>query len=254
VIDTHCHIHDRKFDADRDAVIARAREAGVSGMLTIGEDLADSARAIAAAARYGIGAAAGIHPHEAANAPRDLTAALHALLENPRVVAVGEIGLDYYYEHSPRDAQARVLRAQLGVAREANLPVVFHQRDAFEDFTAILRDERANEMRGVVHCFTGTAAEALTLTGEFGLLLGIGGVLTFPNAEPLREAVRAVGIGNILLETDCPYLAPVPMRGKRNEPAFVAHTAARLAPLLRVSVAEVVARTDENAHRLFGLT
>jgi TatD DNase family protein len=252
VIDTHCHIHDRKFDADRDAVVARARSSGVSAMVTIGEDLADSAGAIAAAARYGIAAAAGIHPHEARNAPAELAAPLRALLEDPRVVAVGETGLDYYYEHSPRDAQARVLRAQLGVAREAGLPVVFHQRDAFEDFTAILRERWTSGMRGVVHCFTGTAEQALTYTGEFGLLLGIGGVVTFPNAEPLREAVRAVGLGNIVLETDCPYLAPVPMRGKRNEPAFVAHTAARVAALLHVPPAEVSARTDDNARRLFG--
>jgi TatD DNase family protein len=252
VIDTHCHIHDRKFDADRDAVVERAREAGVSAMLTIGEDLTDSTRAIACAQRYGIAAAAGIHPHEARNAPADLAGPLRALLEDACVVALGETGLDYYYEHSPRDAQARVLREQLAVAREAGLPVVFHQRDAFEDFIAILRDEWTSGMRGVVHCFTGTAEQALTYTGEFGLLLGIGGVVTFPNAEPLREAVRAVGLDRILLETDCPYLAPVPMRGKRNEPAFVAHTAARVAALLRVPPAEVGARTDDNARDLFG--
>ncbi|HEY6326904.1 MAG TPA: TatD family hydrolase [Candidatus Cybelea sp.] len=254
MIDTHCHIHDRTFDADRDAVVARAHEAGVSALVTIGEDLADSARAIAAAARYGIAAAAGIHPHEARNAPAELAGPLRALLADPRVVAVGETGLDYYYEHSPRDAQARVLRAQLGVAREVGFPVVFHQRDAFEDFTAILREEWTSGMLGVVHCFTGTAKQALTCTGEFSLLLGIGGVVTFPNAEPLREAVRAVGLGNIVLETDCPYLAPVPMRGKRNEPAFVAHTAACVAALLRVPPAEVSARTDDNARRLFSLS
>lgn len=253
MIDTHCHIHDRKFDADRDGVVERARAAGVSGMLTIGEDLADSARAIAAAGRYGIAAAAGIHPHEARNAPAELAEPLCALLEDPLVVAVGEMGLDYYYEHSPRDAQARVLRAQLGVAREAGLPVVFHQRDAFEDFTAILRDEWTSGMRGVVHCFTGSPEQALTYTGEFGLLLGIGGVVTFPNAEPLREAVRAAGIDNIALETDCPYLTPVPMRGKRNEPAFITHTAARVAAVLGMPPADVAARTDDNARRLFGL-
>jgi TatD DNase family protein len=254
MIDTHCHIHDRKFDADRDAVVERARAAGVTAMLTIGEDLADSARAIEAAERYGIAAAAGIHPHEARNAQEELAGPLRALLEDPRVLAVGETGLDYYYDHSPRDAQARVLRAQLAVARETGMPVVFHQRDAFDDFTAILRDEWTSGMRGVVHCFTGTPEQALTYTGEFGLLLGIGGVVTFPNAEPLREAVRAVAIGNIVLETDCPYLAPVPMRGRRNEPAFVAHTAARVATLLRIPLAEVEAHADDNARRLFGFT
>ncbi len=251
MIDTHCHIHDRKYDADREAVVERARAAGVSAMLTVGEDLADSARAISTAQRYGIAAAAGIHPHEARNAPAEL-APLRALLEDPRVIAVGEMGLDYYYDHSPRDAQARVLRAQLAVARDAGLPVVFHLRDAFDDFVAILREEWAGTMRGVVHCFTGTAEQALIYTGEFGLLLGIGGVVTFPNAEPVREAVCAAGIGSVVLETDCPYLAPVPMRGKRNEPAFLQYTAARVAALLGMSPAEVSTRTDANARRLFG--
>ncbi len=254
MIDTHCHIHDRKFDADRDAVVERARAAGVTTMLTIGEDLADSALAVAVAQRYGIAAAAGIHPHEASNAPADVGPPLRELLDHSGVVAVGETGLDYYYDNSPRDSQARVLRAQLRIAREAGLPVVFHQRDAFDDFTAILREEWTVGMRGVVHCFTGTPEEALRYTGEFGLLLGIGGVVTFPNAEVLREAVRAVGIGNVLLETDCPYLAPVPMRGQRNEPAFVGHTAACIAGLLRMPLIEVAARTDDNARRLFAFT
>ncbi len=252
MIDTHCHIHDRKYDADREAVVERARAAGVSAMLTVGEDLADSARAISTAQRYGIAAAAGIHPHEARNAPAELAAPLRALLEDPCVIAVGETGLDYYYDHSPRDAQARVLRAQLAVARDAGLPVVFHLRDAFDDFIAILREEWTGAMRGVVHCFTGTAEQALIYTGEFGLLLGIGGVVTFPNADPLREAVCAAGIGNVVLETDCPYLAPAPMRGKRNEPAFLEHIAARVAAVLGMSPAEVGARTDGNARRLFG--
>ncbi len=253
MIDTHCHVHDRKFDGDRDEVVARARSAGVRAMLTIGEDLADSALAIDTAERYGLAVAAGIHPHEAKNAPADVAAGLLPLLSRARVAAIGEIGLDYYYDNSPRDAQKRVFRAQLRVARDTGFPVVFHQRDAFADFTAILREEWAPGMCGVVHCFTGTADEAHTCTDEFGLFLGIGGVVTFPNAEPLREAVRSVGIGRIVLETDCPYLAPVPMRGKRNEPAFVAYTAARVAGVLALPESEVVAQTDRNAEALFRL-
>ncbi|MGB8907290.1 MAG: TatD family hydrolase [Candidatus Cybelea sp.] len=251
MIDTHCHVHDRKFDDDRDEVVARARAAGVSAMLTVGEDLADSRRAIATARRYGLSAAVGIHPHEAKDAPTDIAGALRSFLDTPGVVAIGETGLDYYYGHSPRATQQNVLRAQLGLAREVALPVVFHQRDAFEDFTAILREEWAAEMRGVVHCFTGNEAQAHALVGEFGLLLGIGGVLTFPNAADLRAAVRAVGAGSLVLETDCPYLAPVPMRGKRNEPAFVAHTAAKLSDVLAMPVDDLVATTDANARRLF---
>jgi TatD DNase family protein len=253
VIDTHCHIHDRQFDADRDDVVARARDAGLSTMVTIGEDLEDSRRAIAIAERYEVSVAVGIHPHEARNAPRDADAALRALLDAPGVIALGETGLDYYYDHSPRETQAAVLRMQLRVAADAGFPVVFHQRDAFDDFTAVLREEWRKEMRGVVHCFTGTPPEAQTYVDEFGLYLGIGGVLTFPNANSLREAVASVGIARLVLETDCPYLAPVPKRGKRNEPSFVAHTAARLSEVLGMPLEEIVAATDANASRLFGL-
>lgn len=253
MIDTHCHVHDRQYDGDRDAVVARARDAGVSAMITIGEDIADSRRAIALAEPYEISVAAGIHPHEAKNAPSDVAAELRPLLDAPGVIAIGETGLDYYYDHSPRDRQADVLRAQIRLAREVALPVVFHHRDAFADFCAILREEWANGMLGVVHCFTGTAAEARTLIGEFDLYLGIGGVLTFPNAAALREAVVAVGPGKLVLETDCPYLAPVPMRGKRNEPSFVAHTAAKLAELLGMPRDDLIAATDENATTLFDL-
>jgi TatD DNase family protein len=253
LIDTHCHLHDRKFDADRDDVVVRARDAGVFAMLTVGEDIADSRKAIAIGERYKVSVAVGIHPHKAQKAPVDPAAGLRPLLSQPGVVAIGETGLDYYYDHSPRVAQAAVLRAQLGLARENAFPVVFHQRDAFDDFTAILRDEWTPSMQGVVHCFTGTPEEARTLVDEFGLFLGIGGVVTFPNARELREAVRAVGPSRLLLETDCPYLAPVPMRGKRNEPSFVTHTAAKLAEVLGLRLNELAATTDSNAQRLFKL-
>jgi TatD DNase family protein len=253
LIDTHCHVHDRKFDGDRDDVVARARGTGVTTMLTVGESIEDSRNAIAIAERYELSVSVGIHPHEAKNAPVDPAEGLTALLDEPGVVAIGETGLDYYYLHSPRESQAAVLRAQLRLAREAALPVVFHQRDAFDDFTAILRQEWQNGMRGVVHCFTGTPHEARTLVDEFGLFLGIGGVLTFPNAAGLREAVRAIGAERLLLETDSPYLAPVPMRGKRNEPAFVGYTAAKLADVLGMPLDELIATTNENAVTLFEL-
>ena len=253
MIDTHCHVHDRKFQGDRDDVVARARSAGVTTMLTVGENIEDSRNAIVIAERYEIPVAVGIHPHEAKNAPPDVSAALRPLLEKPGVAAIGETGLDYYYLHSPRESQAAVLRSQLALARETAFPLVFHQRDAFEDFVAILREQWHDGMRGVVHCFTGTPQEARTLVDEFGLFLGIGGVLTFPNAGNVREAVQAVGAERLLLETDAPYLAPVPMRGKRNEPAFVGYTAGKLAEVLGMSLAQVVATTNENAHALFNL-
>jgi TatD DNase family protein len=253
MIDTHCHLQDRQYDEDRDAAVARAREAGVEQMVAIGCDLEDSGRALATAAAYGLRASVGIHPHEAKDAPEDVAAAFAPLLADPHAIAIGETGLDFYYDHSPRDAQERVLRAQLRIARERGLPLVFHQRDAHDDFVRVLREEFAAPMRGVVHCFTGDAVQAKTFVEEFGLLLGIGGVLTFKTAEPLRDAVRAVGVDALVLETDCPYLAPVPHRGKRNEPAFVAYTLAKLAEVLEMNPAEALARTDRNAKTLFGL-
>jgi len=256
MIDTHAHVHDRQYDADRESVLARARAAGVERIVTIGCDIDDSERALRVAGQFGLAATIGVHPHEAKSAPADLPEAfdrLRAIATAP-IVAIGETGLDYYYTHSPPADQRRVMEAQIGYARAAGLPVVFHQRDAGADFLAILRAtwDRAT-MRGVVHCFTGDAAQATTFVEEFGLRLGIGGVLTFKTAEPLREAVRAVGLNPLLLETDCPYLAPVPHRGERNEPAFVSDTARKLAEVLGCELDAVLATTTATAGRLFGL-
>ncbi len=252
IFDSHAHVHDRQFDDDRDAVVTRARAAGVETILTVGCDVADSARALDSANRYeGVYASAGIHPHEAKGAPEDLEAAFAPLLESPRVVAIGETGLDYYYDHSPRDTQANVLRKQVRLARNRGLPVIFHQRDAYRDFVAILREEYSPGMRGVVHCFTGDATQARIYVDEFGLKLGIGGVATFKTAAGLREAIRAVGIEHIVLETDCPYLAPVPKRGKRNEPAFIVHSAETVAHVLGLSRSAVDDTTSRTARALF---
>ena len=253
MIDTHAHLHDAKFDDDRAAVIERARMAEIDTIVNVGCDVGDSLRALELAREYRLYASVGIHPHEAKNAPADIPAVFESFLRDSRVVAIGEAGLDYYYDHSPRDVQRHVLREQLRLAREAGFPFIFHQRDAFDDFLAILREEWQAPMRGVVHCFTGDAAQAQILTQEFGLFLGIGGVVTFKTAEPLREAVSAVGLGWLVLETDCPYLAPIPHRGERNEPAYVALTANRVAEVLDLGVDEVVATTDANARGLFAL-
>ncbi|MDH2909096.1 MAG: TatD family hydrolase [Candidatus Eremiobacteraeota bacterium] len=251
MIDTHAHVHDAKFDEDREAMLARARAAGVDRIITVGCDLADSERALDCARTYGLTASLGIHPHEAIDAPERIDLAFDRLFDAAVHVAIGEIGLDYYYDHSPREIQRRVLDEQLAYAKQRRLPTIFHQRDAFDDFVAALRESYDPSLGGVVHCFTGDAAQARLLVGEFGLRLGIGGVLTFKSAELLREAVRAVGIDALMLETDCPYLAPVPMRGQRNEPAFVRHTAERLAEVLALPLELVLARTDANAEALF---
>lgn len=253
MIDTHAHVHDRAFDEDRESVVERARVAGVERIVTVGCDLEDSARAIETARRFGLAASVGIHPHEARDAPNDVAAAFAGLVDDATVVAIGETGLDFYYDRSPRDDQERALRAQIAVARERHLPLIFHVRDAHERMIAVLRDELEPSMRGVVHCFTGNAAEAHAYAGELGLYLGIGGVLTFKNADALRDAVAAVGLDRIVLETDAPYLAPVPMRGKRNEPAYVGYTKEQLAQTLGVPPSTVAARTTENARALFGI-
>jgi TatD DNase family protein len=254
MFDTHAHIQDPAFDADRADMLARARDAGVDRIMTIGTDIEDSRRAQAVARQHGLTYALGIHPHEAAGAPGDIEEAFEAVIAAgtapPR--AIGEMGLDYFYDHSPREAQRRVLVAQLRFARKHDLAAVFHQRDAFEDFVEVLRREASGPMRGVVHCFTGSPAEARTLVDEFGLHLGIGGVATFKNAQNVRDAVVAVGLDNIVLETDCPYLAPVPHRGSRNEPAFMAATADRVAALFSLPAAEVASRTAATALALFG--
>jgi len=254
MMDTHAHVHGREFDEDREAMLTRARAAGVETIVTVGCDLDDSRRALEIAETHGLLATIGIHPHEAKDAPDDIATAFDALRSRggSRIVAIGETGLDFHYNHSPAADQRRVLEAQLDYARTQNLPVIFHQREAMADFVAILRDRfDRTTMSGVIHCFTGNADEAHIFVEEFGLKLGIGGVVTFKTAEPLRDAIRAVGIDALLLETDCPYLAPIPFRGKRNEPAYIIKTLERVAEVLGLEATAVAATTDRNARMLF---
>ncbi len=253
IVDTHAHLHSDAFNDDRAAVFTRAQEHGVTCIINVGCDMADSTAALATARTYGGYASVGIHPHEAKDAPDDLEAAFAPFVADEKIVAIGETGLDYYYDHSPRDAQARILRAQLAIARNERLPVIFHQRDAYDDFLAILRREWTNDMRGVIHCFTGDTAQAKIFTEEFGLYLGIGGVYTFKTAQATRDAVAEVGISHIVLETDAPYLAPIPFRGKRNESSYMTHTAERIAQELGRTPSSVIATTTANAKKLFSL-
>ena len=229
MFDTHAHIHDTAYDDDRETMLRRAWDAGISRILTVGCDIDDSKRALEAVREhqtYALDASIGIHPHAAKDAPANIARAFDELIASAarRPIAVGETGLDYYYENSPREAQRRVFGEQLRYARERGLPLIFHTRDAYGDFIEMLRAEFKAPMRGVIHCFTGDTLQAQTYVNEFGLRLGIGGVLTFKSAQTLREAVRTVGLEHLILETDCPYLAPVPHRGKRNEPAYAAAT------------------------------
>jgi TatD DNase family protein len=255
VIDTHAHLHDPAFKDDLDDVLRRAREAGVETIVTVGCDLEDSEQAMLLAERANLAWTLGIHPHEAKDAPHNLTEAFDALLARSPVQprAIGETGLDFHYDHSPRDVQVKIMEAQLAYARVRDMPLVFHQREAFPTFVETLRKHKFDGMRGIVHCFSGTAAEARTLTNEFGFFLGIGGVVTFKNADRLREAVRAVGVERLVLETDCPYLAPQPQRGERNEPSYMTYTVDRLCELLVYERIELLGITSRNARELLAL-
>jgi len=249
LVDSHAHLDDRRFEKDRAAVIARCFEARI-GVITIGADIASSREAVRLAGRHrGVWAAVGVHPHDAKTVTPEILSELVRLAD--RAVAFGEIGLDYYRDLSPRDVQREAFSNQLDLARRRGLPVVIHNRDATEDLLAILRDH-GGPHRGVVHSFLGerSLAEALV---DMGFHLGIGGPVTFGKSERLREAVRAVPIDRLLLETDCPYLTPVPYRGRRNEPAYVRFVQQAIAELRGVEPDEIAAATTGNAMRLFEL-
>ncbi|MGE5508453.1 MAG: TatD family hydrolase [Chitinophagales bacterium] len=248
--DTHAHLAYEDFAADLEEVLARARTAGVRQILNVGWDL-DSSAAVAAAAKpaEGLYAAVGVHPHEAAKAPGDYLDRLAALARLPGVVALGEIGLDYHYDFAPREVQQRLFAEQLALAADLGLPVLVHDREAHADSLAALAPR--GQVRGIMHCYSGSlemASDFLSL----GLLLGIGGPLTFKNARRVLEVVEGVPRTAVVLETDCPYLAPVPFRGKRNEPAYVRQVAEVLAARWGVTLAEAAATTTANARRALG--
>jgi TatD DNase family protein len=255
-IDSHAHLDMAQFDADRDEVIARAHEAGVTAILTLGVDGASSQRAVALAQQYeGVFAAVGIHPHEAKQATPEVYKTLMGLARergSNRIIAWGEIGLDYHYDHSPRDVQRREFRRQIRMARELDLPVCIHSREAHDDVLAILDEEKAVDAGVVMHCFSGDAAVARRSL-ELGYYLSFAGPVTFTNARTLPAVVPLVPDNRLLIETDAPYLSPHPWRGRehRNEPARVAVIAARLAQIRGVSVEEVGQAATQNFHRLF---
>jgi TatD DNase family protein len=253
LIDTHTHLDDARYKDDREATIARAREAGVEAFLTIGCDLATSEAACALAERYPfVYASIGVHPHEVKHVQDSWYDAFRCLARNKKVVAYGEIGLDYHYNHSSPKEQRERFREQIQVARELNLPVIIHTREAQEDTIAILREEKASEVGGVFHCFSGDAWLAKDAL-DLGFYLSFSGILTFQNATMLREIAKNTPLDRVLIETDCPYLTPVPYRGKRNEPAYVAQVAQQLASLHApaLSLEDIASQTSQNAKQLF---
>ncbi|WP_046023156.1 TatD family hydrolase [Magnetospira sp. QH-2] len=252
LVDSHCHLDFPDFDDDMDGVLARAAEAGVGLMLTICTHVTrfDQVRTLAVEHDQ-IYCTVGIHPHNAESEPECTAEHLVRLADHPKVVGLGETGLDYFYEHASRESQQRSFRAHIEAARRTGLPVVIHSRDADDDMMAILEDEhRKGAFPGLVHCFS-SGPELAEKAVNLGLYISLSGIVTFNKADSLRETVRGLPLDRLLVETDSPYLAPVPKRGKRNEPAFTAHTADRLAIELQMDQDRFYQATTYNFLRLF---
>lgn len=253
LFDTHAHLHIPEYGEDLDAVLDRARAAGLLGMVTIGTDGESNRAAVALAERHGdIWASVGIHPHDAAAATEADFEEMERLARGPRVVGLGEMGLDFFRNLSPPNVQDRVFRRQIEVARRVGKPVILHCRDAHREALALLAEERVGEVGGVMHCFSGDVEVAKRCL-DLGLMVSIAGPVTYKNARALPEVARYVPMDRLVVETDCPYLTPTPHRGKRNEPAYVALTAAHVAGLRGVDPAALGAALTHNAARLYNL-
>jgi TatD DNase family protein len=254
--DSHCHLDHEQFAGDREAAIERALEAGVKHMVAIGtgDGPPDLETGIRLADRYSsIYATVGVHPHDASKAEAETFPRMAELLRHPKVVALGEIGLDYHYDFSPRDRQRDVFVEQMRVAADAGKPIVIHTREAWDDTLALIETHwKPTGLPGIMHCFSGGPAEAARCV-ELGFYLSFGGIVTFPKALELQAAARSAPADRILVETDAPYLAPVPRRGKRNEPVFVVETARKLAELRGETLEAIAASTTANFRRVFGL-
>ena len=250
VFDTHCHLDDEKFDEDREEAYLRMADAGVRRCVCVGSDLATSRRSLAfARAHEGVYAAVGVHPHEAKDAPAGYLDELTRLLDEKKAVALGEIGLDYYYDFSPRDVQKKVLAEQVDLAVKLDVPVIFHIRDAHGDMIDFFRS-RKTLPGGIIHCFSGSAETAREY-GKMGFYISFAGPLTFKKAPHLWEAAKAVPLDRLLVETDSPYLAPEPKRGRRNEPANVVWVLKKLAELREIPEEEMARITWENGCRVY---
>jgi TatD DNase family protein len=252
LVDSHCHLDFEDFGEDIDDVVARAGANGVGAMVTICTHLSRFEAVRGVAERYdNIWCSVGVHPHEAGSEGQKAADALIELAGHPKVVGIGETGLDYYYEHSPRDAQRESFRTHIVAARQTGLPLIVHSRDADDEMAEILREEfAAGPFTGVMHCFSSGAALAEAAL-DIGFYISFSGILTFKSADEVRAIAQDVPLDRLLVETDAPYLAPIPNRGKRNEPAFVVHTAAQLAAVKGLSSADLAQQTTDNFFRLF---
>ena len=253
LVDSHCHLDFDVFEDDRDAVIARAREAGVGTLLTICTRVTrfNDILAIALGGGDDIWCSVGIHPHHTEEEPETAASELVSRSRHPKVVGIGETGLDYHYDNSPKDIQQRSFRAHIAAARESGLPLIVHNRESDEDMARILEEEMAKgQFSAVLHCFSSSRTLAETAV-DLGFYISFSGILTFRNAEELRGIAAELPLDRLLVETDSPFLAPVPNRGRRNEPSFVVHTAAELARVRNARMDEITKTTTENFYRLF---
>ena len=253
MIDSHAHYDNERFDADRNEILAEAFHSGVTHIINPGCDLSSSQMAIALAeAHAGLYAAVGFHPHDAAAFSDGDMETLLKLARHPKVVAIGEIGLDYHYDFSPRETQQRVLRLQIGLARQVGKPVILHDREAHGDVMALVKEEKAGEAGGVFHCWSGSR-ETMEQAVRMGFYIGVGGSVTFRNAHRLQDVVTHIPADRLLIETDCPYMTPEPLRGKRNWSGLMVHVLEKLSLLRGETVEALEAQTTENAIRLFKL-
>lgn len=253
-IDSHAHLDDRKYDQDRHEMLMRAKDQGVCAIVNVGYDLPSSQRSVALAEKYDfIYAAVGIHPHDAGDANEEVFAELMKMAAHPKVVAIGEMGLDYYRDLSPRDVQQKIFRRQITLAREIGLPIIVHDRDAHGDVMRILKEEKAGLGEGVLHCFSGSWEMAVECM-KMGFYISIAGPVTFNNAGRLKDIAARVPADRLLIETDSPYLTPAPHRGKRNESAFVLHVAAEIARLRGIMPEEMGELAVNNTKRLFKIS
>ncbi len=254
LFDTHCHIDEERFDNDRAEVLQRMQEAGVLNCVCVGSDMATSRRVIAFAENtQNVYAAVGIHPHEAKDFKPDDLQTLQGWFAHPKVKALGEIGLDYYYDHSPRDVQREVFQKQLELAYIAGMPVILHVRDAHGDVTELLRARRGKLPRGILHCYSGSW-ESAKIYLDMGFFISLAGPVTFKKAPAQWEVAQKVPLDRLLVETDSPYLAPEPVRGRRNEPANVRYVAEKVALLRGIPFAELAELTTRNARAIYGIT
>ncbi|MGB5091905.1 MAG: TatD family hydrolase [Parvibaculum sp.] len=252
LVDSHCHLDFPDFNGEVGDVVARAHAAGVGLMVTISTKVSEWDRVRAVAERFPhVFCTVGIHPHEADSEPETHAATLIEMARHPKVVGIGETGLDYYYEHAPREAQKRAFLAHIAASRETGLPLVIHTREADDDTADILRTEMAKgTFPALLHCFT-SSQQLADIALDLGLYISLSGIVTFNSAKALQETARSIPLDRLLVETDSPYLAPIPKRGKRNEPGFVVHTAAKLAEIKGISADALASATTANFLRLF---